>query len=160
MTYDQDQNLGAIRKLEPVWKLIVLGTGVFYILVGLLGFIPGLLSLPDDAPVLMVDAGYGYLLGLFPVNLISNLVHMAIGVSGLIASFGLALVFFQQIVTTFLAVLAILGLFPVVNSIFGIMPLFGNNIWLHFFTALFAHIAGLYLIILEEKKRGITQYES
>jgi hypothetical protein len=58
--------------------------GIVFLLVGLLGFIDALKSLPPtDAPTLSVSAGYGYLFGLFPVNILHNFVHLGIGVWGL-----------------------------------------------------------------------------
>jgi Domain of unknown function (DUF4383) len=61
--------------------------GALYAVVGLLGFVPGATAAPGaDHPPLMVGAGYGDLLGLFPVNALHNVVHLAIGLAGLAAS--------------------------------------------------------------------------
>ena len=41
----------------------VLTIGILYLLVGALGFFPGLVAAPHaDAPSVTVDSGYGYLL--------------------------------------------------------------------------------------------------
>lgn len=56
--------------------------GIAYVATGLLGFIPG--AAPHgDMPPLAVDGGSGYLLGLFPVNVLHNIVHLAIGAWGI-----------------------------------------------------------------------------
>lgn len=57
--------------------------GIVFLLVGILGFIPGLKTSPPlDAQHLAIDGGYGLLLGLFPVNWLHNFVHLGIGVAG------------------------------------------------------------------------------
>jgi hypothetical protein len=51
---------------------ITLGFGVVYLIVGILGFLPGI-TVATDKP------GQGLLLGIFAVNTIHNLVHLAAG---------------------------------------------------------------------------------
>jgi hypothetical protein len=51
---------------------ITLGFGLVYILVGILGFVPGV-TVPTDKP------GHGLLLGIFAVNTLHNLVHLVAG---------------------------------------------------------------------------------
>ncbi|MBD1874222.1 DUF4383 domain-containing protein [Nodosilinea sp. FACHB-131] len=45
-------------------RLFALISGIVYVLVGLLGFVPTFVAAPEVAPALAVEAGYGYLLGL------------------------------------------------------------------------------------------------
>jgi hypothetical protein len=120
--------------------MLVLGIGLFYILIGCLGFMSGLLSLPAHAPVLTIDVGYGYLLGLFPVNIVSNIFHLLIGIYFTALCFRWVNVSTAFHVSNFMALLAIFGLIPVINSMFGLIPLFGHNIWLYFLTALIARL--------------------
>jgi hypothetical protein len=99
--------------------------GVVFILVALLGFVtPGGLSMEADlheAP---------HLLGLFPVNLLHNLVHLAFGVWGLLASRSFATAKqYAQIGGVIYLVLAVLGL--VAPTTFGLIPIGGHDIWLH-----------------------------
>ncbi len=118
--------------------------GIVYLLIGLLGFLPGLTaSPPAGAPPLAVDAGYGYLLGLFPINILHNLVHLAVGAWGLAAyrSYPSARGFSRGL-AVFYGLLTILGLFPVLNTTFGLIPIFGHDIWLHALTALIAAYFG------------------
>src|SRR5688500_7514589 len=64
-----------------------LAFGVVYLIAGVLGFVPGILRpAPADAPPVGVAMFHGYLLGLFAVNILHNLVHVAIGAWGLAAS--------------------------------------------------------------------------
>jgi hypothetical protein len=53
-------------------KKVSLGAGVVYLLVGVLGFIPGI-TVPTEHP------GHGLLLGIFAVNALHNLVHLLAG---------------------------------------------------------------------------------
>ncbi len=118
--------------------------GVIYVFVGIVGFIPALRGAPPaDAPALSVTAQYGYLLGLFPINLVHNLVHILIGVAGL-ACFrrtDTAIAYCRGLAILYL-VLAIMGLFPVLRTTFMLIPLFGHDIWLHAGTALLAAFFG------------------
>lgn len=125
-------------------RYFALISGIIYILIGLFGFIPGMVATPGTGgPDVAVNAGYGYLLGTFPVNILHNIVHLAVGIWGLVAyrtytgsrnySRGLAI---------FYGVLAIMGLLPVLNTTFGLIPIFGNDVWLHALTALIAAYFG------------------
>jgi hypothetical protein len=118
--------------------------GILFLAVGVLGFLPALKSPPSPtAPQLAMEGGYGLLLGLFPVNWIHNLVHLGIGMAGLRSSqsisdsrrFARALAFFY-------GGLAVMGLIPVLNSTFGLIPLFGHDVWLHAATAAVASYFG------------------
>jgi hypothetical protein len=61
--------------------------GIVYLAAGVLGFVPALLRpAPDSAPHVGITAFYGYMLGLFAVNLLHNAVHLAIGAWGIAAS--------------------------------------------------------------------------
>jgi hypothetical protein len=51
---------------------ITLGFGILYIIVGILGFVPGV-TVATDKP------GQGLLLGIFAVNAIHNIVHLVAG---------------------------------------------------------------------------------
>src|SRR5678816_4502006 len=60
--------------------------GIVFLLVGILGFVPGINQPPPANHGLHVtDPGHGMLLGLFHVNVLHNAVHLLFGVWGLIA---------------------------------------------------------------------------
>lgn len=117
--------------------------GIVYALVGLLGFIPGTHPLPMDAPQLAVDAGYGFLLGLFPINILHNIVHLAIGVWGILSyrSYAGSRAFARGLAILY-ALLAIMGLIPGLNTTLGLIPIFGHDVWLHALTAIAAAYFG------------------
>jgi hypothetical protein len=88
---------------------------------------------------LTIENSYGYLFGLFPVNIIHDLVHLAIGVWGFVASKRIdAARTFTRSLSVIFGVLTVIGLLSGLNTIFGFMPLFGHNVWLHAVTALVA----------------------
>lgn len=117
--------------------------GIVYTLVGIMGFIPGVVTAPGTGPDIAVDAGYGYLLGLFPVNVLHNLVHLAVGLWGLASyrSFSGARTFSRGL-AIFYGLLTIMGLIPGLNTTFGLIPIFGHDIWLHALTAAIAAYFG------------------
>ena len=80
-------------------------------------------------------------LGLFPVNLLHNLVHLAFGVWGVAASrsWGASRRYAQIAGVTYL-LLAVLGF--VTPELFGLVPIGGNDIWLHVALGLPLAIAG------------------
>ena len=116
--------------------------GIVFLAVGIAGFVPGLLH-PHDYPDVTVNSFEGDLLGLFPVNLLHSLVHALFGVWGLLASRSLGgSVGYARGVAIIYAVLTIMGFIPTLETTFGLIPLFGNDIWLHALLALVAAYFG------------------
>lgn len=118
--------------------------GIAYLLAGIGGFIPPLLQAPAPGdPGLAIETLHGRLLGLFPVNLMHNFVHLAIGIWGLAAarSHG-ASVTYARGLTILYGVLAVMGFIPGLNTMFGLAPLHSHDIWLHAGTALIAAYFG------------------
>ncbi len=93
--------------------------GIVFLLVGLLGLVTTPFSLSG-----------GLLLGLFPVNALHNLVHLAFGVWGLLAArtSGGARAYSRTAGIAYL-VLTVVGLLTPTG--FGLVPLGGHDIWLH-----------------------------
>src|SRR5687768_15081326 len=132
-----------MRAMSPI-RAFALSIGIIYLLVGIAGFIPGLVEPPPTgAPHVHVHQNHGYLLGLFPVNLLHTLFHLFIGLFGLVAaiSFAGARLYARGLAIVYGA-LAILGLMPFTNTLYGLLPLHGNDIWLHALTALVAGYFG------------------
>jgi hypothetical protein len=123
--------------------------GILFAVIGLAGFVPGLVSLPPTGAAIPVEtspniysAGFGYLFGLFPTNLLHNIVHIVVGSLGIVAytSSGGARLYNRGFAIAY-ALIAIMGLLPVAQTTFGLMPIFGNNVW---FNALTATVAGYF----------------
>ncbi len=115
-------------------RTFALVLGVVFLLAGASGFVPGMLHpVPSGAPPLTVTMGYGLVMGLLPVNVLHNLVHVLFGIFGLVAYGGLfAPRVYTQIVAVAYGLLVILGLLPATNTLFGLIPIYGNDVWLHF----------------------------
>lgn len=115
--------------------------GIAFVLAGVGGFIPGITQPAVTDSILPTTNGY--LLGLFPINAVHNLVHLSFGIWGLLAyrtyatartySRGLAII---------LGIFTVMGLLPAVSTMFGLMPLFGHDIWLHALEAVIAFYLG------------------
>lgn len=117
--------------------------GIPFLLIGIAGFVPGLATAPHpEHPRLLLDMNYGQLFGLFPVNMLHNAVHIAFGIWGLLVfrnqrgarlyARGTALIY---------GALTTAGFVPGLDTMFGMMPLFGNDVWL---DALIALVAAYY----------------
>ena len=111
--------------------------GIVFLMLAATGFIPGLLqdTHPED-PHLVVDSMYGRALGLFPVNLLHSLVHLAFGVWGVLASrdWDKAKVYAKAVAVVY-ALFVVMGLVPGLNTTFGLVPLHDNDVWLHVIIA-------------------------
>jgi len=100
----------------------VLGGG--FLAIGILGFIPAMT--PD-----------GRLFGIFPVNAMHNVVHLAFGVWGLLAAnSATASTLYGRAVAIGYVLLALLGLIPATSTLFGLVPLDGPDVVLHLVLAL------------------------
>ena len=118
--------------------------GIAYLGAGLLGLIPAaLVPPPIDAPPTNFTLLYGYLLGLFPVNLLHSLVHIVIGAWGISAWSGRSSsISFARGLAILYGALAVLGMFPLLNTAMGMIPIHGNDVWLHGITAVVAAYFG------------------
>lgn len=117
--------------------------GIVFLIVGVAGFIPGLVQDASPPAGLAVETGYGHLFGLFPVNVLHNLVHLAFGVWGIVAyrSLGAAVTYARGVAIIY-AVLMVMGLIPTLNVMFGLAPLHSHDVWLHAVLALVAAYFG------------------
>src|SRR5215213_8194275 len=124
-------------------RYFALAAGVIYLLVGVMGFLPFVVVQASPPPDLGIHTGYGHLMGLFPINLLHNIVHLAVGLWGLLSyrSYGASRTFARGL-AIFYGLLAIMGLIPVLNTTFGLIPIYSHDVWLHALTALVAAYFG------------------
>jgi hypothetical protein len=130
--------------------------GIVFLLIGLAGFFPAFVTpmTPAD-PGLMLNAGAGHLFGLFPVNLLHNLVHVAFGIWGLVAWRRIdASIGYARGVAIIYAVLFVMGLVPGLWTAFGLVPLHGNDVWLHLLLAAVAAYFGYFARTTIEPHHG------
>jgi hypothetical protein len=99
--------------------------GVAFILVAIVGFMAtGMGNMEAD------PARAPLLIGLFPVNVLHNVVHLLFGIWGLVASRTYSGArSYARIAGVLYLVLAVVG-FVAPNG-FGLVPLGGNDVWLH-----------------------------
>ena len=118
--------------------------GVIYLSEGLAGLVPAALTPPPpDAPPLHFDLLHGYLLGLFPMNAVHSAVNLAIAFWGIVAYHHVVSPqWYARSVAIFFGVLAVMGLIPGLNTLFGLLPIHGHDVWLHGATAAIAAYFG------------------
>jgi hypothetical protein len=115
--------------MRTLTQKVAMVFGVAFLLFAALGLVlPGGMGMeadPDPAPDL---------LGLFPVNLLHNLVHLTFGVWGVLAArtFSAAKAYCRMSGAIYV-VLMVLGF--IVPDGFGLVPLGGNDPWLHLVLA-------------------------
>lgn len=128
-------------------KRVALILGIIYILIGIAGFMPALIQPPKAGePAVNIAALHGDLFGLFPVNVLHTLIHLAIGIWGVIAtrSVGASIIYARSMAVIF-GVLTIMGLIPGLNTVYGLIPLYSHDLWLHALTAIVAGYFGFYV---------------
>jgi hypothetical protein len=118
-------------------RIFALVWGIVFLMLAATGFIPGLLQdiHPED-PHLLVDAMYGRALGVFPVNVLHSLVHLAFGIWGLLAyrEWDRAKAYAKAVALIY-GLFVVMGLIPGLNTTFGLVPLHDNDVWLHLILA-------------------------
>lgn len=111
--------------------------GAVFAIAGIAGFIPFLLTpYGIGEPQLAVTAGAGKLFGLFPVNILHNLVHIVFGIWGFAVWKNMdSSRFYARAVAVIYGVLTLMGLFPALQTTFGLIPIHGHDVWLHLMLA-------------------------
>lgn len=118
--------------------------GLAYLGAGVAGLLPVFLTPPPaDAPETQFTLLYGYLFGLFPVNVAHSAVHIVTGLWGLAAAMGsVSTVHYARSLAILYGALAVMGLLPEFNTLFGLLPLHSHDVWLHAGTAAIAAYFG------------------
>jgi len=116
--------------------------GVAFLLAGIAGFVPS--PPPPDALPLTVEQYHGLALGMFPVNVLHNAVHLLFGVLGIMAGRGIGMSArgYAKMVAVAYGLLVLLGLLPATQTTFGMIPIYGNDVWLHGAIALVSAVFG------------------
>ena len=126
-------------------RYFVLIFGIIYTVIGLMGLIPAFLQPPVQGnPPVTLDTLHGNLLGIFPVNILHTLVHLIIGIWGILAyrSFDASRGYAIAVGIVF-GVLFIMGLIPGLQTVFGLLPLHASDVWLHLVSSAAALFFGL-----------------
>ena len=144
----------AARTGSPVQAASAL-VGAVFLLVGVLGFIPGITT-PYDGLEAAGHESHAELLGIFQVSILHNVVHLLFGVAGI------ALARTPSNARTFLigggAIYLVLWLYGLVvdkASQANFVPLNTADDWLHF--VLGVGMIGLGVVLGKNGRRGITR---
>jgi len=106
---------------------------IVFLLIGIAGFVPSLMQpMHPEHPPLALSANAGQLFGLFPVNVLHSGLHILFGLWGLVASRSMsgAKVCARGVGLIYI-VLTVAGFIPGLQNGFGLVPIYGNDIWLH-----------------------------
>lgn len=134
-------------------QIASLAVGAMFLLVGVLGFVPGITTNTDD----LMMAGHhseAMLLGLFQVSVLHNVVHLLFGVAGLVLARSAATArAFLIYGGAIYFVLWIYGLVVPHDSAANFVPLNSADNWLHLLLAI--GMVGLG-VLLTRKLTGIN----
>ena len=134
--------------------------GVAYLAWGITGMVPDALQPPPpEAPPIRVAVLYGYLVGLFPVNVVASILHLLTGAAGIAAWQAdhswhrmSSPRTYARVLAILYGALAVLGLIPGLNTLFGLLPLYGHDVWLHLGTAILAAYFGWRSVVEIERR--------
>jgi Domain of unknown function (DUF4383) len=138
----------------PTWlPTAAMVVGATFLLVGILGFIPGITTNYGD----MTFAGHeseAKLFGIFEVSILHNIVHLAFGVVGLAAARAAASAGWYLLIAGLVyAVLWIYGLVVDKGSSANFVPLNTADDWLHFVLAVGMVVLGA--VGLQQVRRSV-----
>lgn len=121
------------------------------------GFLPVVTTDPPaDAHHIDVTLAYRQLVGLYPVNVLQSLTHLAFGPAGLAAYAGyVSIPRYARAMALILTALTVIGLTPGLQTVFGLAPLFGHDVWLHAIEAAAATYVG-YAIPIDPAPAGVA----
>lgn len=128
----------------------VMMIGIIYTLLGLIGFIPGINPVPAGG------IGVPYLFNLVAINAVHNLIHLAIGITGIAAASSLVRAqFWGKVIGPTLLFVFAAGMaqafmegFPREQWLLGIVPLNSPGHMLHLSTGVVALYLGLTKAVL------------
>lgn len=115
--------------------------GSLYIALAVLGFVPAVWERPQGSGTLRIGVFYADVFGIFTTNIILSMIHLIMGFWGVMGANNRysAIVFCRSAAAVFL-ILGIVGAIPiqVVRTVYGTVPLSGENVVLHIVTAVIA----------------------
>jgi arginine exporter protein ArgO len=134
MTYDSATSPTGVGRRHPL-QLAAAAVGAVFLLVGILGFVPGVTTNYDQLTFAGHESG-ALLLGVFAVSILHNLVHAAFGIAGLVLARTRSGAKNYLIVGgAVYAVLWLYGLLIDHGSAANFVPVNGADNWLHLVLA-------------------------
>jgi len=120
-------------------------SGIFFLLLGIMGLIPGLVEYGEATSNASEAYGmaYGYIAGVIPTNGIHAFIRISVGLLGIAAFISLdSARLYSRLVAVSYGLFAVLGLIPYTNTLFGTVPIFGSDVLLHGVSAAIAFYFG------------------
>ena len=126
-------------------QIAALAVGALFLLVGVLGFIPGI-TVDYDTMTFAGHHSEAMLLGVFNVSILHNIVHLLFGVAGIaMARTAASARAFLVVGGVIYAVLWLYGLLIDLDSAANFVPVNTADNWLHFGLAVVMIVLGLVL---------------
>lgn len=129
-------------------RLACLVWGLIFLALGVCGFVPRYVeAVPNRewAQYIAISAGYGYLFGWLPINVVHNIVYILLGTGGMLsaATRGMAEAYARALFMLMVLFVA-LGISPdPISRVGGLMPLFDWNVMLHLLAGVIMWYAGM-----------------
>ncbi len=109
-------------------KNFALWGGSVMLAMGVISLIPMVVGSSEILPPLNVEVSYGQFLNIFPMNIFNKVALIAFGLAGIYVSKDFQQsITFSRTVFYVMGALAILGIIPITNTLFGYLPLFGGE---------------------------------
>jgi hypothetical protein len=122
-------------------RLVTFCVGLVFLGLGVCGLIHPLVQSPPPgqttAQGMLIETNFGFLFGIFAMNIVSDILFIAVGAAGIIAAYSVSTSrWYEQMVFSLCVAFAVLGFLPLgINRLWGVMPLFG---WLDAFFLIVA----------------------
>ena len=134
-------------------KNFALIAGLVMVIMGFISFLPTL-NTTEGLPPIYINTSYGLFLDVFPMNIFNKLALILFGAWGILAYFKREnslkqSTLYAKSVYWVMGALAILGIIPQTNTLFGYWPLYGFEIFAHGIFAFFGYYYG-YVTTREE----------
>ncbi len=121
--------------MASIQRTVALVVGIVFVLVGILGFIPSLVSGGD-------------LLGIFAVNALHSIVHLLFGILGIVAAYTGWPRTYNRVFGVIYLLLAVLGFIPALSSnglLLGIVAINTSDNFLHLVIGLVLAVVGFFV---------------
>jgi hypothetical protein len=130
-------------------RLFALVAGILFLGLGLTSFVPSLVesavAIPNGVANFGAIGAYRYLLGIFPVNTAEAVLYLTFGALGVASAAALdSSRLYAGFTAVIFGTLTILGLIPLADTVFGLFPVFGSDVWLHAAIAAVAAYFGFF----------------
>ncbi len=122
-------------------------SGIFFLLLGIMGVIPGLVQTTGSESIAsdIYGIGHGYILGTIPTNTLHSFIRASFGLAGILTSISLdSSRTYSRVLAVGYGLFAVLGLIPYTNTLFGTVPIFGSDVLLHGVSAAIATYFGFF----------------